>query len=66
MATAIALDPRAELEHSVDRMDGMEPIITVADDMALVSFRLSSGVMTEVWLRSNAGWRLHGTHGLAG
>ena len=66
MATAIALDPRAELEHSVDRVDGVEPIITVADDMALVSFQLPGGVLTEVWLRGGAGWRLHGTHGLAG
>jgi hypothetical protein len=66
MATAIALDPVSELEQMVDSRDGIEPLITVAGDTALVSFRLAGGVYTELWMRGERGWQLHGTHGIAG
>jgi hypothetical protein len=66
MATAIALDPVLELEQMVDSRDGIEPLITVAGDTALVSFRLAGGVYTELWMRGERVWQLRGTHGIAG
>lgn len=66
MATAVALETVSELEQMVDSRHGVEPLITVADDTALVSYRLAGGVYTELWLRGERGWRLRGTHGAAG
>jgi hypothetical protein len=66
MATAVALDPISELEQMVDSRDGVEPLITVADDTALVSYQLIGGVYTELWMRGERGWQLRGTHGIAG
>jgi hypothetical protein len=66
MATAIALDPVSELRQMVDTRNGVEPLITVADDTALVSFQLGGGVYTELWMLGERGWQLRGTHGNAG
>jgi hypothetical protein len=61
MATAIALDPVTELEQRLETVNGVQPIITIADDMALVSYRLPGGVRTQVWLRGESGWSMRGT-----
>jgi hypothetical protein len=61
MATAIALDPVTELEQRVETVNGVQPIITIADDMALVSYRLPGDVLTQVWLRGECGWSMRGT-----
>jgi hypothetical protein len=61
MATAIALDPVTELEQRVETVNGVQPIITIADDMALVSYRLPGEVLTQVWLRGEGGWSMRGT-----
>ncbi|MDX6520323.1 MAG: hypothetical protein QOJ31_961 [Gaiellales bacterium] len=50
----------------VDGRNGVEPLITVADDTALVSFQLGGGVYTELWMLGERGWQLRGTHGNAG
>lgn len=60
MATAIALDPVTELEQRVETVNGVQPIITIADDMALVSYRLPGEVLTQVWLRGERGWSMRG------
>ncbi len=62
MATAIALDPVAELEQALGHVEGLEPCITVTDDMALVSYTRGGHLRTEVWLRGERGWRMHGVH----
>jgi len=61
MATAIALDPVTELEQRVETVNGVQPIITIADDMALVSYRLPGEVLTQVWLRGENGWIMRGS-----
>jgi hypothetical protein len=60
MATATALDPVTELEQRVDAVNGVQPVITIADDMALVSYRLPGEVLTQVWLRGESGWSMRG------
>jgi hypothetical protein len=62
MITAIALDPVAELEQALKHLDGTEPCITVADDMALVSYTRGGHPRTEIWLRGERGWRKRGVH----
>jgi hypothetical protein len=66
MATAIALDPVTELEQKVETVSGVRPIITIADDMALVSYQLSGEVLTQVWLHGDRGWRMRGTDSVTG
>jgi hypothetical protein len=61
MATAIALDPVTELEQRVETVNGVQPIITIADDMALASYRLPGEVLTQAWLRGECGWSMCGT-----
>ena len=61
MTTAIALDPVTELEQRVETVNGVQPIITIADDMALVSYRLPGEVLTQVWLHGECGWSIRGT-----
>ena len=66
MATAIALDPVTELEHKVETVNGVQPLITIADDTALVSYRLPAEVLTQVWLHGECGWCLRGTDTITG
>jgi len=62
MITAIALDPVAELEQALGPRDGVEPCITMTDDMALVSYTRGRHLRTEIWLRGERGWRKRGVH----
>jgi hypothetical protein len=62
MTTAIALDPAAELEQSLEHLDGIEPSITLNDEMALVSYRRGGHLRTEIWLRDERGWQKRGVH----
>ncbi len=62
MTTAIALDPVAELEQALGPRDGIEPCITMTDDMALVSYTCGGLVRTEIWLRGERGWQKRGVH----
>ena len=62
MTTAIALDPVAELEQALGPRDGVEPCITMTDDMALVSYRRGGHLRTEIWLRGERGWQKRGVH----
>jgi len=66
MTTAIALDPVTELEHKVETVNCVRPIITIADDMALVTYRLPGEVFTQVWLHGDCGWSMRGTDSVAG
>ena len=66
MATAIALDPVTELEQKVETVSGVRPIITIADDMALVSYQLPGGVLTQVCLHGDRGWSMRGTDSVTG
>jgi hypothetical protein len=66
MTTATVLDPAAELERMLERHDGVEPIVTIAKDMALVSYRHDGRLHTDIWLYSDRGWRMHGTHSVTG
>ena len=60
MATATALDPATELEQQVQTVSGVRPLISIADDVALVSYRLPGEVLTQVAARR---WRLeHARH----
>jgi hypothetical protein len=62
MTTAIALDPVAELEQALGPRDGVEPCITMTDDMALVSYTRGGHLRTEIWLRGERGWQKRGVH----
>jgi hypothetical protein len=62
MTTAIALDPVAELEQALGPRDGVEPCITMTDDMALVSYTRGGHLRTEIWLRGEHGWQKRGVH----
>jgi hypothetical protein len=67
MATAMALDPATELEQRVEAIEGVQPLITIAQDMALVSYRLSGGVvLTQVWLHGQNGWSMFATDRISG
>jgi hypothetical protein len=55
MTTGAVLDPVAELEQMLERHDSVEPVISIAEDMALVSFR-----------RGDRGWQMRGTYAVAG
>jgi hypothetical protein len=66
MATAIALDPVTELEQRAETVNGVRPVITIADDMALVSYRLPGEVLTQVWLHGDRGWSMRGTDTVTG
>jgi hypothetical protein len=66
MTTATVLDPVAELEQMLERHDGVQPVVTIAENLALVSFQHGDQLYTEVWLRGDRGWRMHGTHSVAG
>jgi hypothetical protein len=65
MTTAHVLDPVADLEQMVERHEGVEPVVTIAEDMALVSFRRGGQLATEVWLRDDRGWQMRGTYCVA-
>lgn len=58
MTTAIALDPAIELGHEVEEREGVRPAISVADDTGLVTYRLASGLRTEIWLLREHGWTM--------
>ena len=62
MTTAIAHDPATELRQSVEDRGGIEPIVTVAGDTGLVSYRLAGEVRTEVWLWRDDAWRRTAVH----
>lgn len=49
----------------LERHDGVEPLVTIAEDIALVSFRRGGQLTTEVWLRGDRGWRMRGTTSVA-
>jgi hypothetical protein len=66
MAPAIALDPVTELEQRAETVNGVRPVITIADDMALVSYRLPGEVLTQVWLHGDRGWSMRGTDTVTG
>jgi len=66
MATAIALDPVTELEQKAETVNGIRPIITIADEMALVSYRLPGEVLTQVWLHGDRGWIMRATDTVTG
>jgi len=66
MTTAIALDPVTELEHRVETVNGVRPIITIADEMALVTYQLPGEVFTQVWLHGDRGWSMRGTDSVTG
>jgi hypothetical protein len=65
MTTAPALDPASELEQLLERHDGVEPIVTIAKDMALVSYRHGGRLHTDIWLYGDRGWWMHSTHNVA-
>ena len=50
----------------LERHDNVEPVISIAEDMALVSFRRGDQLYTEVWLRGDRGWQMRGTYAVAG
>ena len=58
MMTALTLDPATELSDAMGERTGVDPIVTVADDTALVSYRHPHQVITDVWVRREQGWRL--------
>ena len=62
MTTAIALDPVAELGQALEHKGGVEPCITMTDDMALVSYKRGGHLRTEIWLRGERGWQKRGVH----
>jgi hypothetical protein len=67
MATAMALDPATELEQRVEAIEGVQPLVTIAQDMALASYRLSGGVvLTQVWLHGQNGWSMFATDRISG
>jgi hypothetical protein len=47
-------------------VNGVRPVITIADDMALVSYRLPGEVLTQVWLHGDRGWSMRGTDAVTG
>jgi hypothetical protein len=58
MTTAIAIDPVAELTELVEARDGVEPVVTVAGDTALASYRFAYEVRTDIWVLREDGWKL--------
>jgi hypothetical protein len=66
MATAIALDPATELEQQVETVGGIRPLVSIAGDVALVSYRLPGEVLTQVWIHGDRGWRMRGTDSICG
>ena len=58
MTTAIAIDPASELQELVDERDGVEPVVTIAGDTALASYRFAHEVRTDVWVLRENGWKL--------
>ena len=66
MATATALDPATELEKQVQTVSGVRPLISIAGNVALVSYRLPGEVLTQVWLRGDGGWSMRGTDRIGG
>jgi hypothetical protein len=58
----IATDPATELEAMLTEHGIDDGTITIADDMALVSYRDGFETVTELWLRRDSAWRLTGTH----
>jgi hypothetical protein len=58
MTTAIAIDPAAELKELVEERDGVGPVVTVAGDTALASYRFANEVRTDIWVLREDGWKL--------
>jgi hypothetical protein len=58
MTTANAIDPAAELREMVEERDGIEPVVTIAGDTALASYRFAYEVRTDVWVLREDGWKL--------
>jgi len=58
MTTALALDPAMELSDAMGERSGIEPIVTMVDDTALVSYQHPHQVITDIWVRREQGWRL--------
>jgi hypothetical protein len=54
----LTLDPAGELSEAMGERSGIEPVVTVADDTALVSYRHPHQVITDIWVRRKQGWRL--------
>jgi hypothetical protein len=42
----------------VEERDGVEPVVTIAGDTALASYRFAYEVRTDVWVLREDGWRL--------
>jgi len=46
------------LKELVEERDGVEPVVTIAGDTALASYRFAHEVRTDVWVLREDGWKL--------
>jgi hypothetical protein len=58
----IATDPATELEAMLLEHGIEDGTITIADDMALVSYQSGFETVTQIWLLRDDAWRMTGTH----
>lgn len=52
------LEREAVFQDALDEVAGVEPIVTMGDDTALVSYRHPHQVVTDIWMRREQSWRL--------
>jgi len=45
-------------QEALDGPSGAEPIVTMGEDTALVSYRHPHQVVTDIWMRREKSWRL--------
>ncbi|MGN6377511.1 MAG: hypothetical protein ACTHNU_01025 [Gaiellales bacterium] len=55
---ALEYDVAAELADAIAEHSGAEPVVTMAEDTALVSYRHPHQVITDIWVRREQAWRL--------
>ena len=58
MTMALEYDVAAELANAIAEHSGAEPVVTMNDDTALVSYRHPHQVITDIWVRREQSWRL--------
>lgn len=58
MTTTLERESVVVFQDALDGVAGVEPIVTMGDDTALVSYRHPHQVVTDIWMRRERSWRL--------
>lgn len=58
MTTTLERESAVVFQDALEGAAGVEPIVTMGDDTALVSYRHPHQVVTDIWMRREQSWRL--------